>query len=85
VGSEGEFYLIARIKIWGAAAVLFAVSLLAAMGNAKRKGRKEAVADMDAKANAARLENIERARDHETEIASLDADDRARRFDGLWK
>lgn len=77
--------MIARVKAYVIGAALFVFGILAALGNAKRKGRKEAVADMDAKANAARLENIERARDHETEIASLDADDRARRFDGLWK
>lgn len=69
-------------RIYTALAALggFAVFLLTFWRKAQSVQRKEDAAE----ATQARLETIQDAQERHDEIENLDADERARRLDGLW-
>ena len=69
-----------RLKLWLGIAGGLAVAFGAAMAKASRRTERK----IDARANEARLENIEDGKERRDEIEKLNPDERARRFDGLW-
>lgn len=70
--------------LWLKVVAFLALALPILLKLAKAAGKREQRAETNAEAAQARIETIEQSKEKADEVKNLDADERARRFDGLW-